>query len=133
MPSVAPTWNTWLKASAIGSRSEGSPNELLTMLAMWALTMKASAASRSDWLQLAPATKLTLASGAWPCTDSTSRVSSGYQPAAPHWAVPEKLDGRYWWYWPVANGLSPTVVAKGLASGGIDGDAEASTRAPGWA
>src|ERR1700753_1319583 len=123
MPSVARTSNTWLKALAIGSRSVGSPNELLTMLATWSSTMKASAASRSDWLQLAPATEFTAAPGAWPCTHSPARVSSGYQLAAPHWAVPEKVDGRNWWYWPVANGWSPTVVANWLASDRIDGEA----------
>ena len=85
--------------------------------------MNASAASRSESLQLALATKLTLALGAWPWTDSTSRVSSGYQLAAPQTSVLLKLDGRYWWNWPVANGWSPTVAENLFASVRIDGEA----------
>ena len=85
-------------------------------------------------MQLAPATKRTLASGAWPCTDSTSRVSSPYQPAASHLlaAVSVKVDGRYCWYCPARNGLSPTAVANWFASLSMVGEAYASTMATVW-
>ena len=58
------------------------------MLARSVSTMAASASARSGSLQLAAATYRTFASGAMSCTDSTSRVSSPYQPAASHFFGP---------------------------------------------
>ena len=54
------------------------------MLARWLFTIRARASARSGSWQLAAATNLTRASGAMPCTDSTSSVCSPYQPCASH-------------------------------------------------
>src|SRR5579875_1690638 len=91
--------------------------------------MQASALSRSGSVQLAAATNRTLASGASPCACSTSSVSSPYQPGASHSsaAVSVKVLGRYCWYWPGRNGLSPPTLENWLASVGMVGEAYAST------
>jgi len=56
MPSAAPAWKTWSKVAIRVAWSRGSPQESLTMLARWLSTMSASAASRSESLQLAART-----------------------------------------------------------------------------
>ena len=95
------------------------------MLARPLFTMYASAWTRSESSQLPAATYRTLASGAMPCTDSTSRVSSPYQPCASHWLAPASVYGPalYCLNWPGPNGWSPTTVANWLASFLMVGDA----------
>ena len=95
------------------------------MLARSLSTMSASALARSESWQLPAPTYRTLASGAMPCTDSTSRVSSPYQPAASHSFGPASVYGPalYCLNCPAANGWSPTTVANWLASALIVGDA----------
>ena len=60
-----------------------------------------------------------------PCTDSTSRVSSPYQPCASHWFAPARVYGctLNCWYWPLANLGSPTAFANWLASVCMVGEA----------
>ena len=95
------------------------------MLARSLFTMQRVGLARSESWQLPAATYRTLASGAMPCTDSTSRVSSPYQPARrtrsarPGCTAP----ALYCLNWPAANGLSPTTVANWLASALMVGDA----------
>ena len=95
------------------------------MLARWLSTISASAASRSESVQLAAPTYTTFAFGATPCTSSTSSDSSPYQPAASHsyGAVSCQVLDRTWVYWPGANGLSPVAWAYSFASDSMVGDA----------
>ncbi len=125
MPSSAPSSKIALLACSVTEYWAGSPQELLTMLARCLLTISASASSRSASVQLPAATYRTLASGASPCTDSTSRVSSPYQPGASHWFGPASVYGPALncLYWPGLNGWSPVAVAYWLASDRMVGEA----------
>lgn len=86
MPSIAPIWKTWSYAAATAgvSLASMSPHELETMSASRLSTILFRESSSASSLQDAAPTYRMSALGATACTASTSRVSSPYQPAAPH-------------------------------------------------